>query len=74
MTPRKRESARERDERIVAKAGSWGSYQLEAENVWPSNLPDDDEDHIGRYDTAHQRACDAAVRILNRIAKGKRDD
>ena len=69
MTPRKRESARERDERIVREAGGWYIACLDRDaRVWrivPQRVV---------YPLRRDTPVRAAARILNRIAKGKRDD
>ena len=57
VTKRKRETAQERDERIVAEAGPWRKCWAWVE---PTGVSRDEE-----YD----QVIPAAARILNRIAK-----
>ena len=57
--PKRKESAAERDERIVAGAGTWTHYDF---HLWPKwYLPDDDDRYL--------EMLKAAARVLNRIVR-----
>ena len=65
MTPKRTESAAERDERIVAEAGTWAHYDF---HLWPKrDLPGDDDRYL--------EMLKAAARVLNRIVRrrGKKE-
>lgn len=60
----RKESAAERDERIVREAGRWEITGRD-DAIWPIEPNADDA-------RAYFRALNAAVSILNRISKGGR--